>query len=111
MGSLRSDSGRVAAERQATATYLRTQPVGSGRIDAVDGRPRPAMVRHLPSATLIEGLGFEGRELRAGIFRRRGLMDSTDRQVNRSPGISALENLYLAPWALYDLAIFGVPLI
>ena len=38
-------------------------------------------------------------------------MDVTDRQVNRSPGISALEKVWLARWALYDLAIFGLPLI
>src|SRR5258705_1342007 len=38
-------------------------------------------------------------------------MNSTDRQVNRSPGFSALENLWLAPWSLYDLAIFGGPLV
>jgi phosphatidylserine decarboxylase len=38
-------------------------------------------------------------------------MDSADRQVNRSHGFAALEQLYLAPWALYDLAIFGVPLV
>jgi phosphatidylserine decarboxylase len=38
-------------------------------------------------------------------------MNSTDPQVNRLPGISALEKLWLAPWALYDLAIFGVPLV
>jgi phosphatidylserine decarboxylase len=38
-------------------------------------------------------------------------MNSTDRQVNRSPGFSALENLWLARWSLYDLAIFGGPLI
>jgi phosphatidylserine decarboxylase len=38
-------------------------------------------------------------------------MDSTDRQVNRSPGFPALEKLHLAPWGLYDLAIFGVPLV
>jgi phosphatidylserine decarboxylase len=38
-------------------------------------------------------------------------MNSKDRQVNRSPGFPALEKLWLAPWGLYDLAIFGVPLI
>src|SRR5215210_1947844 len=38
-------------------------------------------------------------------------MDSTDRQVNRSPGFSALEKFWLARWALYDLAIFGIPLV
>src|SRR5215210_1936946 len=38
-------------------------------------------------------------------------MDSTDRQVNRSPGNSALEKLRLARWAGYDLAIFGIPLV
>jgi phosphatidylserine decarboxylase len=38
-------------------------------------------------------------------------MNSTDRQVNRSPGYSALDKVWLAPWALYDLSIFGVPLI
>ena len=38
-------------------------------------------------------------------------MNSTDRQVNRSPGISALEKLWLARWAAYDLAIFGLPLV
>src|SRR5947208_2649520 len=38
-------------------------------------------------------------------------MYSTDKQVNRSPGLPALEKLYLAPWGLYDLAVFGVPLV
>src|SRR4051812_38974279 len=38
-------------------------------------------------------------------------MNSTDRQVNRSPGISALEKLWLARWAAFDLAIFGIPLV
>jgi phosphatidylserine decarboxylase len=38
-------------------------------------------------------------------------MDSTDRQVNRSPGIFALEKLWLARWAAFDLAIFGIPLV
>jgi phosphatidylserine decarboxylase len=38
-------------------------------------------------------------------------MNSTDKQVNNSPGISALEKLWLARWALYDLAIFGLPLV
>jgi phosphatidylserine decarboxylase len=38
-------------------------------------------------------------------------MNSTDRQVNRSPGLSALEKLRLARWAGYDLAIFGIPLV
>jgi phosphatidylserine decarboxylase len=38
-------------------------------------------------------------------------MDSPDRQVNRSPGIPALEKLWLARWAFYDLAIFGLPLV
>ena len=38
-------------------------------------------------------------------------MNSPDRQVNRSPGFSALEKVCLARWALYDLAIFGIPLV
>jgi phosphatidylserine decarboxylase len=38
-------------------------------------------------------------------------MNSTDRQVNRSPGFPALEKLWLARWSLYDLAIFGLPLV
>jgi phosphatidylserine decarboxylase len=38
-------------------------------------------------------------------------MNPPNRQVNRSPGFSALEKLWLARWALYDLAIFGIPLI
>lgn len=38
-------------------------------------------------------------------------MVSTDRQVNSSPGIPALEKLWLARWAAYDLAIFGLPLV
>ena len=38
-------------------------------------------------------------------------MNSTDRKVNRSPGIDALEKLWLARWAFYDLAIFGLPLV
>jgi len=38
-------------------------------------------------------------------------MNSPDRQVNRSPGFSAIEKFCLARWALYDLAIFGIPLV
>jgi len=38
-------------------------------------------------------------------------MSSPDRQVNRSPGIPSLEKLWLARWALYDLAVFGLPLV
>jgi phosphatidylserine decarboxylase len=38
-------------------------------------------------------------------------MNSIDRQVNRSPGFSALDKFWLAPWGLYDLTIFGIPLI
>lgn len=38
-------------------------------------------------------------------------MSSTDRQVNSSPGIPALEKILLARWAAYDLAIFGLPLL
>src|SRR4051794_8375655 len=38
-------------------------------------------------------------------------MNSTDRKVNCSSGISVLEKLWLARWACYDLAIFGIPLI
>jgi phosphatidylserine decarboxylase len=38
-------------------------------------------------------------------------MNSTDKQVNSSPGILALETLWLARWAAYDLAIFGLPLV
>jgi phosphatidylserine decarboxylase len=38
-------------------------------------------------------------------------MSSSDRQVNRSPGISALEKLWLARWAAFDLCIFGTPLV
>jgi phosphatidylserine decarboxylase len=38
-------------------------------------------------------------------------MNPNDRQVNRSPGIFALEKFWLARWALYDLAIFGIPLV
>jgi phosphatidylserine decarboxylase len=38
-------------------------------------------------------------------------MNSTDKQVNSSPGIPALEKLWLARWALYDLFIFGLPLV
>ncbi len=38
-------------------------------------------------------------------------MSSTDRQVNSSLGIPALEKLWLARWSAYDLAIFGLPLI
>jgi phosphatidylserine decarboxylase len=38
-------------------------------------------------------------------------MNSSDRKVNCSSGISVLEKLWLARWACYDLAIFGSPLI
>jgi phosphatidylserine decarboxylase len=38
-------------------------------------------------------------------------MNSTDRKLNCSPGISALEKMWLARWACYDLAIFGIPLV
>ncbi len=38
-------------------------------------------------------------------------MSSTDRQVNSSPGIPALESLWLARWSAYDLVIFGLPLV
>ena len=38
-------------------------------------------------------------------------MNSTDRQVNSSLGFPALEKLCLARWSLYDLAIFGLPLV
>ncbi len=38
-------------------------------------------------------------------------MDSTDRKVNCSPGIRALDKFLLAPWAAYDLTIFGLPLV
>jgi phosphatidylserine decarboxylase len=38
-------------------------------------------------------------------------MSSTDRKVNCSHGNSALEKMWLARWACYDLAIFGIPLI
>src|SRR6476620_7552654 len=74
----------------------------------MDGRARPAVVRHLPRATLSQEQRVKSRdpEQLCG-----PLMNSTDRQVNRSPGISALEKLWLAPWGGYDLAIFGVPLI
>jgi phosphatidylserine decarboxylase len=38
-------------------------------------------------------------------------MDSPEKKVNSSPGIPALEKLWLARWAAYDLAIFGLPLL
>jgi phosphatidylserine decarboxylase len=38
-------------------------------------------------------------------------MNSTDKQVNCSPGFLTLEKFFLARWALYDLAIFGIPLV
>ncbi len=38
-------------------------------------------------------------------------MNPPDRQVNRSRGFSVLEKFWLARWALYDLAIFGIPLV
>src|SRR4051795_2021918 len=38
-------------------------------------------------------------------------MDSPQKKVNSSPGIPALEKFWLARWAAYDLAIFGLPLL
>src|SRR6266513_502145 len=38
-------------------------------------------------------------------------MNSPDRHVNRSPGFFALEKIWLARWTLYDLILFGIPLI
>jgi phosphatidylserine decarboxylase len=38
-------------------------------------------------------------------------MDSPDKKVNSSPGIPALEKLWLARWAAFDLAVFGLPLV
>src|SRR6476646_5585141 len=72
----------------------------------MDGRPRPAMVRHLPCAALSRERRVKSRNV-----PRRYLMDSSERQANRSPGISALEKLWLARWATFDLAIFGIPLV
>jgi phosphatidylserine decarboxylase len=38
-------------------------------------------------------------------------MDSPDKKVNSSPGVAALEKFWLARWAAFDLAIFGLPLV
>src|SRR3954462_7359455 len=38
-------------------------------------------------------------------------MNPVDRKVNCSSGIPALEKMWLARWACYDLALFGIPLI
>ena len=73
----------------------------------MDGRPRPAVVRHLPRAALSRELRVKSREPE---FLRR--INEFNRQTSKSLArYPALEKLWLARWAAYDLAIFGLPLV